>query len=201
MSVRLQTLTGPPLLPLLPALAQLRITVFRDWPYLYDGNDAYEQHYLRHYAESPDAMIVVAFADDRPVGASTCIPLLQAGAQICAPFTAQNLDPDSYCYFGESVLLSAWRGQGIGAAFFREREAHARKLRRFNNVTFCAVQRPADHPARPLDYVPLDQFWQNRGFSPRPDLMCRMSWLDVGDSAETQKPLMFWVKSLRTAAS
>jgi hypothetical protein len=34
-------------------LAQLRITVFREFPYLYDGDLAYEQNYLRTYLDCP----------------------------------------------------------------------------------------------------------------------------------------------------
>jgi hypothetical protein len=62
------------------------------------------------------------------------------------------------------------------------------------------VQRPADHPARPPGYEPLDTFWRRRGFAPRPDLLCEMAWTEVGETVETSKTLMFWMKSLTGAA-
>ena len=43
MSLRVALLTGTALGQVLPDLARLRITVFRDWPYLYEGTLAYEQ--------------------------------------------------------------------------------------------------------------------------------------------------------------
>ena len=46
MTIRVAPLTGAAIIPALPALARLRITVFRDWPYLYDGAMTYEQGYL-----------------------------------------------------------------------------------------------------------------------------------------------------------
>jgi GNAT superfamily N-acetyltransferase len=201
MSLRVETLTGPALLPWLPHLARLRVTVFRDWPYLYDGSDDYEQTYLKHYAESQDAAIVIAFDNDIPVGASTCMPLHEASGSVQAPFTANGWNIDTVCYFGESVLLSPYRGQGIGVAFFAGREAHAASLHQIEHVAFCAVQRPADHPARPADYVPLDAFWRKRGFTPHPDLVCRMSWRDIGEAASSEKPLAFWLKRLPNGAN
>ena len=75
-ALRLETLTGDAILPHLPALARLRIAVFRDWPYLYDGDEGYERDYLATYARAPGAAVVIAFAGAEPVGASTCLPLL-----------------------------------------------------------------------------------------------------------------------------
>ena len=36
--ITLETLSGAALLPCLDDVARLRIAVFRDWPYLYDGD-------------------------------------------------------------------------------------------------------------------------------------------------------------------
>jgi hypothetical protein len=44
--------------------------------------------------------------------------------------------------------------------------------------------------------MPLDAFWRHRGFTPHPELVCRMSWRDMGDLAESEKPLSFWLKPL-----
>ena len=41
-------------------VARLRITVFRDYPYLYDGNAKYEAEYLAVYAKSPRSIFVLA---------------------------------------------------------------------------------------------------------------------------------------------
>jgi len=49
-----RTLTGDGLTAALADLARLRIAVFRDWPYLYDGDEAYEREYLRAYAAPGD---------------------------------------------------------------------------------------------------------------------------------------------------
>ncbi|MGE3481404.1 MAG: GNAT family N-acetyltransferase [Gammaproteobacteria bacterium] len=198
--VRIETLQGEALLPLLPTLAHLRIEVFRDFPYLYDGDDAAEVSYLRSYAASPNAAVILASVADTPIGAATCLPLRDADADIIAPFRARGWDPARFFYFGESVLLRPWRGRGIGVAFFDAREAHARRFPAIDFAAFCGIKRPDDHPARPADWVPLDDFWRRRRYSPYPDLTCIMSWRDIGHSAETPHTLTFWMKSLTGAA-
>ena len=148
-----ETLAGPALHPLLPDLARLRTTVFRQWPYLYEGDDAYERGYLRSYAEAPGAAVIVCRAGDAVVGAATCEPMVQGHAPVQASFRAAGLDPSDFCYFGESVLLSRYRGRGAGVRFFTEREAHARRLGlRF--ATFCGVQRDESDPRRGDAHAP-----------------------------------------------
>ena len=98
-------------------------------------------------------------------------------------------------YFGESVLLPDYRGQGIGHAFFDHREAAARSWGA-SHASFCAVVRPADHPARPADYVPLDAFWTKRGYVRQPGLVVRLAWQEIGEPAPSEKPLTFWLRPL-----
>lgn len=193
--LRFETLAGAALHPLLPDLARLRIAVFRDWPYLYEGDEAYERTYLRAYADAPGAAVVVCRDGERVVGAATCEPMTQGHAPVRAVFEAAGLDPTGFCYFGESVLLAPHRGRGAGVRFFAEREAHARALGlRF--ATFCGVVRDPADPRRPAGHVPLDDFWRKRGYTPRPDLAVTFDWKEVGATAETPHRLTFWMKAL-----
>ena len=64
-------LSGDALIQALPDVARLRIGVFRDWPYLYDGDTGYEERYLRSYADSDGAIVVAALDGDEIVGAAT----------------------------------------------------------------------------------------------------------------------------------
>lgn len=193
---QIQTLTGAAITPHLPALARLRITVFRDWPYIYDGDAAYEETYLQTYAASPRAAIIFAFDGEKIIGASTCLPLADETPNIRAPFIENGMDPEKIFYFGESVLLKAYRGHGLGVKFFESREAHARSFNTYKTATFCAVQRPENHPLHPPGFVPLDAFWHHRGYTKQPHLQCNMSWLDQHETNETEKTLTFWTKPL-----
>jgi GNAT superfamily N-acetyltransferase len=178
-------------------LARLRITVFREFPYLYDGTLEYERNYLRTYTSCPESLVVVVFDGNSVVGASTGIPLEFETDEFKRPFLEHGYDPGSIFYFGESVLLSEYRGRGIGVRFFEERERYARRLGRFEYTAFCAVERPDDHPRRPRDYVPLDAFWTRRGYAKRPEMRTTYSWRDLDEENESPKPMVFWMKSLK----
>ena len=197
--VHVETFAGEAMRAHLPALGRLRASVFRSWPYLYEAAPGSEDRYLAAYATSPGAGLVLAFAAGEAVGASTCLPLQDETANVQAPFLARGLDVRQFFYFGESVLLPAWRGRGLGVAFFRHREAHAAAVSDAEFACFCAVQRLPDHPARPAGAATLDAFWHKRGYVRRPDLACEMSWRDVGDAEETRKTMVFWMKALRGA--
>lgn len=189
-------LSGGDIDAFLPELARLRIRVFRDFPYLYQGSAAYEESYLKTYAAAPDSVVVLVWDRERVVGASSGLPLEAEPLSVAEPFVARGDDPRRIFYYGESVLLPDYRGLGLGKRFFEEREAHVRALGCFETVCFCAVERPADHPRRPAGYAPLDAFWSRRGFIKHPELRASFSWRDLDEAAESPKPMVFWLKAL-----
>ena len=197
MSLTLRSLTGSQIHDYLDGLADLRIQVFREWPYLYAGDHDYEKHYLKTFAESEGSLLVAAFADERLVGASTALPLEHEHEELREPLAqAEGLPPaEAWYYLAESVLLPDYRGQGAGRRFFEEREAHARELG-FAHTCFAAVQRDPDDPRRPEDYLELDPFWRRLGYTPHDDLVAHLAWQEVGEEEETPKPLKFWLKNL-----
>lgn len=191
--LRFETLRGEALRAWLPRLAGLRIAVFRDWPYLYEGEAAYEERYLAAYADSPGAAVFAAIDGDRAVGCATCQPMSEATARVQAAFRDRGLDPARFCYFGESVLLPEYRGRGAGVRFFELRERHARGLG-LTGAAFCAVVRNDNDPRKPKDYLPLDGFWTRRGYARRADISVVFDWKEIGDDRETPHALGFWVK-------
>jgi len=196
-AITLRTVSGQALRAHLDDLASLRIAVFREWPYLYDGDEAYERRYIARYAEARGAAAVIACDGERVVGVSTCLPLAEEDEEISAPFRDAGWDLASVFYFGESVLLPRYRGSGIGVAFFREREAWAKRFPGIAWAAFCAVERDPADPRRPPGYVPLDGFWRNRGYEKRPDLACTLEWREIGAAEEIPHRLCFWLKRLR----
>ena len=53
--IEVRALRGAALEAALGHVAALRIAVFRDWPYLYDGTLDYERAYLATYRDNPGA--------------------------------------------------------------------------------------------------------------------------------------------------
>lgn len=193
--MQVRALTGADLAAALDDVARLRITVFRDWPYLYDGDLDYERDYLAAYRDSPGAIVVGAFDGARLVGAATGTPMSDHAAEFAAPFAQVPVPMADIFYCAESVLLPEYRGHGLGHAFFDLREAHARTLGATHSA-FCSVIRPADHPLRPEGARSNDAFWRKRGYAPLPGVVAEFHWKDLGDSTETVKPLQFWMRAL-----
>jgi len=198
-NIRIERWSGEALVQYIPELARLRIEVFRDFPYLYDGTVEYEKKYLQTYIDNPESVIVLAFDDnkdgaDKVVGASTAIPMKYETDELKRPFIENGYNLDDVFYCSESVLNKDYRGLGLGVRFFEQREAHAEDLGGFKHITFCCVERPVDHPRRPANYVPLDQFWNKRGYFKHPELKTTYLWKDLDDTEETPKPMTFWLK-------
>ncbi|MGH6650941.1 MAG: GNAT family N-acetyltransferase [Sphingopyxis sp.] len=195
MTIDVAPMTGAGLADVLPALAELRIAVFHAFPYLYDGDAAYEADYLAAFAAAEGAVIVVARDGDMIVGAATAAPLATQDQAWQVPLAAAGFDIARTFYFGESVLLPEYRGQGIGHAFFDRREAQARALGA-SRAAFCSVIRAADHPARPESYRPLDAFWRGRGYAPLAGVTASFEWKTVGGSGEEPHDLQYWTRAL-----
>lgn len=192
--VSIERVSGPDVSRYIDDFARLRIAVFRDFPYLYEGTLASERSHLESYARSLHSVVIVARDGTRVVGASTAMPLAEHG-ELAPLFVAHGIDPVSVYYFGESVLDRAYRGHGIGHVFFDHREAAARAQGR-THASFCSVVRPKDHPARPVGYVPHDAFWSRRGYTKREDLTTSFRWRDLGEAEDTDKTMVFWIKEL-----
>jgi GNAT superfamily N-acetyltransferase len=196
-----ESFQGAAIAPLIEDLGRLRITVFREFPYLYDGDFEYEKAYLNTYVESPRGCVVLLKSKGEIVGATTCLPLSDESPEFQAPFLSAGHSLDEIFYFGESIILPEFRGHGAGHEFFRLREAHAHRVGPYRYTAFCAVDRPVDHPERSPGYETLDSFWTRMGYHREPHLKCELEWKEIGEPAPTPKMLTFWLKSHPTPAT
>jgi GNAT superfamily N-acetyltransferase len=196
MKLTLEAFIGLSIEHVIPDLARLRMTVFREFPYLYEGSLEYEQKYLQTYLECSDSLILVVRDGENIVGASSALPLNFETSQVQQPFLEHGFDPKTVLYLAESVLLPVYRGQGLGHQFFDTRETHAKAINCCLWTAFCAVQRPKDHPLRPANHRDLDGFWQSRGYEKREDFNTFFSWKEIGEDTESPKPMTFWLKNI-----
>ena len=149
--------------------------------------------------------VVAAFDADTVVGVATASGLAGHTEDFVPHFEAAGYDAAKIFYCGESVLLPAYRGRGIGHKFFDYREAHATALvksgRALTHSAFCAVIRDANDPRAPADYRPLGPFWMKRGYQPIAGLIGNYAWQEVSDDRERDHPMQFWIKPLTDAAA
>lgn len=193
--MQISTLKGLDLESALPHLARLRLEVFRDYPYLYDGSLDYEASYLAALVASKDSIIVAAEDNGRIVGCATGSALERHHEEFAAPFREHGYDPNEVFYCGELVLSSSYRGQGLGHTFFDRREAHA-KAHGYKYSAFCSVMRPEGHPLKPATYSPLDMFWKKRGYRKAEGMVAMFRWKDIDRPHESEHPMQFWIREL-----
>lgn len=195
MSVEVRPLTKSEAESKILDIASLRIRIFRDFPYIYDGSVEYEVKYLGRYLSAKNAKFIGAFSEQNQlVGVATCLPLNEEDDFVKTPFIKAGFKPEEVFYFGESVLLPEYRGKGVGHKFFDEREKVAGTYgSRF--TSFCAVNRPVNHPLKPSDYRSLDEFWKSRGYEKQNQLISKFEWKDLDQGSETEKEMIYWMRS------
>ena len=123
-------------------LATLRINVFREYPYLYDGSLEYEKNYLSQYLSTKNSALVIVKDAERIIGAVTGIPLNETFSD-CKDFFIENKIPmEGIFYLGEITLLKEYRGQGIGARMYELFEEFVRGNNEYKQIVLCEVVSP-----------------------------------------------------------
>jgi GNAT superfamily N-acetyltransferase len=190
-----QLLTGSAVADSLADLASLRILIFQEFPYLYDGRREDELRYLKLYAEAPEAFVIIVTDSGKVVGAATGIPLRHEHQGLIVPFVGSAYSVDEIYYVGELLLYPAYRNQGLGLRLVTQIEDQVRSLGTYRYLTCATVVRSDDHPRRPTQNLPIDRFLARTGFRPLPGMTTEFSWRE-NDGVTRTHPMKFWIKEL-----
>ena len=101
-------LEGAQVLNYLDPLAGLRLNIFREYPYLYDGQLEDERRYLSGYADQ--GLVLLALDAGRVAGAITGMPLAKESEAFVAPFRNAGLAPEQFYYIGDGVYYTICAG-------------------------------------------------------------------------------------------
>lgn len=188
-------LTGSNIASCLETLASLRLEIFREYPYLYEGRHEDELCYLKSYAEAPDACVILGMESGTIAGAATGMPLIHEDPQMLEAFSKNSLAVEGFYYVGELLLYQSFRNRGLGSKLLGQMESHIRSLGKYRKLTCATVVRPEDHPARRQDYIPITRFLAHSGFVILPGVTTSFSWSE-NDGIRRDHPMQFWVKEL-----
>lgn len=195
-------LNGSEIKSYLDRLGILRISVFREYPYLYEGTLEYERAYLAPLSESMDSLVVLVIDGDSIVGFSSATPLSSTHKELQIPFYNHNIEIGRILYLGELVLLPDYRRKGLGRRLMQENIQYAIDKQRFDSLALCAVDR-SNYPINPPSgYRSSDSLWRLAGFvrageDGTPLIEATFSWRVVGETEESEHPMTFWTRSLR----
>lgn len=173
----------------LAQLAEMRIQVFREYPYLYEGNLDYEFDYLERYVQCPSA-ILLALLDSagQAWGVCTGIPLIHEDPVLSAPIPGNH---QSGFYIGEVLILPQARGQGWGAKLLEAIIDLSQKLGFKQHYLYTVVE-PAHN--RPPHYHSPAKLWRKIGFEPTP-IQCSFEWKRWDQEHPQNHTMELWQRS------
>lgn len=193
-NITFENLHGTQALPHFQDIARLRIKIFREFPFLYEGDLDYEREYLNVYLTHPESIIILCRNGSDVIGVSTAIPLQFEDDFVKKPFIEAKMDLKKIIYLGESVIEREFRGLGIGREFFERRLAHAKSLPGIQTAAFCtAIYDPKKAPA---DFNSPVHLWRKYGFQENSQLKATYRWKSIGDSEETDKEMRYYTREL-----
>ncbi len=142
-NIREQLLTGAVIAEKLDDLATLRLDIFLEYPYLYQGRREDELAYLYTYAEKPEACVILAYDGPAVIGAATGMPLIHEDTQLLEAFADTAYSLNEIYYVGELLFRPAYRNSGLGQKLLAQMESHVLSLGRYHKLTCATVERPA----------------------------------------------------------
>lgn len=181
-------------------VSQLRITAFKEYPYLYEGNLDYEREYMGGYTADMQAMITIATLDGKIVGVATGIPLVSNSDIVKdakATFETHHLNPQDYYYYGEVIVMPEYKGNGLAKKLF---DAQDEKIKEWGYKHTCilTVMRDENHPQKPIGYKLTDSVWAKMGFF-KMALKANYHWPTIKPDqsvVECEHEMQFWQKNL-----
>ena len=189
-------LRGEEILPFLNEVAELRIKIFREWPYLYEGDFETEKNYLKVYANAEDSILVLAKDQDRIVGIAMGLPINESMEQVQRIFCEKQIPTDNCYYFADVILLKEYRKNKIGLKMIKDFESALTSLEDYEWIYFCEIAREKNDPRIPLNYKSLDSFWDSLGYPIVPNWKTYMGWLDIGSDEKASHLMRFRRKQI-----
>ena len=177
---------------------KLRIAVFREYPYLYDGNIEYEKEYFKDFIKDQTARVILVKDSGKVVAVATSIAL--SNAHLCddthKPFVGKGYDVDRFYYYGEIMIDKAYRNKGISKQIYRLRQKEAVSLG-FDMLCFATIIKDTDNV--PVDYFDPSQMWRSMGFVEHLDMQVECEWPKIqndGSTKDQTSKLNFWIKKI-----
>ncbi len=170
--------------------------MFREYPYLYDGNIEYEKEYLKRYINSQRSCIVLAYSENDIVGVCTCLPLEDELEEIYAPIEQKRFEIKNILYGGEALVLKSYQESGLSRKFEEICVTHEKKIiPSLTHILVCTVER-GNHYLKPDNYSDISLILNKLNYKKLDGVKCVLSWKDIDKVKEDNKSLSYWIRDL-----
>lgn len=189
-SIVIETLKGSETLPYLQTLMELRLSFFREAPYLYEGTLAEEEKYVQMYSAANDSLFAVAKEGNNVIGMITGLPFTESKEQNQRLVDQISVSPHGF-YLGEVVFLGT-PSDHLKQKLYQAFEESIKKLSCYDSLFVCEIEREpgsSDGPSTAMS-------WEEHGFVRDPNLSVIYPWQEIGNEAESDHLMVFWKKEL-----
>ena len=189
-------LHGKEILPYIDRIIQLRIQLFKGWPYLYEGSLEYEESYFEGYVSSDLSTAVLVLDHDQVVGCAIGLPVAESLKEIGQIFKDQGQPSGKSYYLSDLLLQEEYRGKKIGQNMVQTLEKAVMGLQDFSAIYLCEIVRDPKDSRKPPHLHSLDKFWDKQGYEIVPDWLIQLKWLEVGAKKPISHDLRFRKKTM-----
>jgi GNAT superfamily N-acetyltransferase len=194
----MKTFRGESISSYVKDITDLCISIYAEYPYLYEGTEEEYLPFIEHYTQSKNGIACILFDHEKPIGIAIGMPMNEMREKYKHPFV--NARPKENCeelfYLGEFLLLKDYRGQGLGKQMYSELEHLVKEYVGLKKICFCKIDETNQNPLKPENYKALDGFWAKLGFDKCDDINVTVYWRNVCEDNESPHQLVYWLKSL-----
>ena len=193
-TITIETLRGDQTSLYLPALIELRLSFFRNYPYFYEGNVEEEKNYVRMYADSKDSLLSVAKKGEEVIAVIAGIPLLESQSENSKLFNSKDIPAASTFYIGEIVIAEKYQNDNLGHTLYQQFEKSIKELEKYDTLLVCEVERDDSKMKASSSTAEVD--WEERGFTRQEELNAHYFWREIGETEKRDHLMAFWKKVL-----
>ncbi len=164
--------------------------VFEAPPYRYFAPKSSWDDYVGSYIQNPASVTVLAFDDEKLVGAAVGTPLKDASDKYKAAFVNQPEELNSLFYLGELAVNDAYRDLGVAKSLYTEFESQVIKPHLYAGIGLWQLS--SDSKSE------VGKFWKKQGFKLYPKIHFQEMWREdpVPSSPKLPHEMVFWKKKI-----
>ncbi len=194
MTIQFEVLKGAQIKSIEQSFANLRIAIFREYPYLYEGDLATEKQYFDMFGGN--TICIIAKDASTVVGVIIGTPLQEIFDQFLKPLIEADISVEKMFYLADLLVLKSYRGKRIGHSLYELFEKEVQKTEQFTNILIREIFKSPDDPKKPSAYYSLDPFWDKRGFKKMEGISQQDQWKAIGDEDISLHTMVYRMKKL-----
>lgn len=196
--IKIEKMQGTQIDPYLAEIIQFVTKMYRDYPYLYNGDDAGYQQYLNTYAQAKEGVIFVAFDGKKIVGVASGMPMADSRDIFKPTLVRHGYSIKNIYYIGEFGVSPEYHGKGIESTLMSKMEQFIKEHKQYNTISLWELN-PASssQTQRAPTHFPNGIFLQNNGFAYHPELNFIVHWTNINEKHESPHLAVYWLKDLR----